>query len=486
MSLMYAGILFNAELVIYRDRLQRHERFVMALTQVIDSDISNYALKANRPLTQSEIRKQFERILSRYSGPRILVWLSQKNQPPLFPNASTFHSITETSESKSKLQREQGLLEAAGINASGMQKPRIFTYQGNTYFTCSIPLNSGYGILRFLEDVGVSPASSTNNYLLLFTIWIALVIVTTVFIQAIFAYALLPIRRLEHAISSIMLRPSGQVDSETISVNAQPHELKGIATAYSQLSSRLQDSWTRQNLFVKSISHELLTPLTLIRSSSKRLLKNLTGIELKDRNLLASTYQESSRLTLLVRDLLDLARSDAGSLSILRVKFDICHELIGLENDISDLPWGHRVQFDLQQQLNPPREIFAFGDAQRFRQCMLNLLENAAKYSPEDTQIVVVLIANADTISVQVRDSGPGIPLSEREKIFTPFYRTHPNVEGIPGSGIGLAIVSLLMENMGGSVKLVDMDQPGSCFVLQLQRFQAEAAPSQPLAVAIL
>ena len=101
---MYAGILFNAELVIYRDRLQRHERLVMALTQVIDSDISNYALQANRPLTQSEIRNQFERILTRYSGPRIFVWLSQKNQPPLFPNACTFHSITETAESKSKLQ----------------------------------------------------------------------------------------------------------------------------------------------------------------------------------------------------------------------------------------------------------------------------------------------------------------------------------------------------------------------------------------------
>ncbi len=476
---MYAGILFNAELVIYRDRLQRHERLVMALTQVIDSDISNYALQANRPLTQSEIRNQFERILTRYSGPRIFVWLSQKNQPPLFPNASTFLSITETSESKSKLQREQRLLEVAGINASGMQKPRIFTYQGETYFTCSIPLNNGYGILRFLEDVGVSPASNSSNLLLLILIWIALVIITTVVIQAIFAYALLPIRRLEHAISTIMLRPSGEVDSETISVAAQPHELKGIAIAYSQLSSRLQDSWTRQNLFVKSISHELLTPLTLITSSSKRLLNKLKGIEPNDRTLLSSTYRESSRLTSLVRDLLDLARSDTGSLTISSDKFDICHELACLEKDIFDLPWGHRVEFNFQEQLDLSRELFAFGDAQRFRQCMLNLLENAAKYSAEDKQIAVVVTANAETISVQVRDSGPGIPLSEREKIFTPFYRDSSNSEGISGSGIGLAIVRLLMENMGGSVKLVDMDQPGSCFILELQRSLSEAPPAQ-------
>ena len=97
-----------------------------------------------------------------------------------------------------------------------------------------------------------------------------------------------------------------------------------------------------------------------------------------------------------------------------------------------------------------------------------------------------MLTANADTILVQVRDSGPGIPLSEREKIFTPFYRTYANSEGVSGSGIGLAIVSLLMENMGGSVKVVDMDQPGSCFVLELQRSHAEAPSAQAAASSTL
>ncbi|MGA1121411.1 MAG: histidine kinase dimerization/phospho-acceptor domain-containing protein, partial [bacterium] len=339
----------------------------MALTEVIDSGISNYVLQVNRPLNQNELRNQFQRILSQYSGPRILVWLNQNNQPPLFPSTSTFFSIAETSGSKPTSQLKQSLLMAAGTISSGIQKPRLFTHQGITYFTCSMPLNSGYGTLGFLEDVGVSPSSSSNNILLLFGIWIALVLVTTFFIQSIFSYALLPIARLERAIGSIMLRPSGEVDRESIPVAAQPHELKGIAIAYAQLSSRLQGSWTRQNLFVKSISHELLTPLTVITSSSKRLLNKLKGIEPNDRNLLSSTYRESSRVTSLVRDLLDLARSDTGSLTISREKFDICHEIACLEKDISDLPWGHRVNFNFQEQLNLPRELFAIGDAQRFR-----------------------------------------------------------------------------------------------------------------------
>ena len=110
----------------------------------------------------------------------------------------------------------------------------------------------------------------------------------------------------------------------------------------------------------------------------------------------------------------------------------------------------------------------ALGDASRFEQCLANLIENAVKYVPDDSPIVLRMDASLDRVVAHVIDSGPGVPDNEKKRIFERFGRGR-NTSKIPGSGIGLAVVRGLMEAMGGSVMVADAPGGGADFQLRLK-----------------
>ena len=110
----------------------------------------------------------------------------------------------------------------------------------------------------------------------------------------------------------------------------------------------------------------------------------------------------------------------------------------------------------------------ALGDASRFEQCLANLIENAVKYVPDDSPIVLRIDAGLDRVVAHVIDSGPGVPDNEKKRIFERFGRGR-NTSKIPGSGIGLAVVRGLMEAMGGSVMVADAPGGGADFQLRLK-----------------
>jgi signal transduction histidine kinase len=109
------------------------------------------------------------------------------------------------------------------------------------------------------------------------------------------------------------------------------------------------------------------------------------------------------------------------------------------------------------------------GDSGRFRQCLLNVLENAVKYSPQDSPISMRMDFKDGFFSLQVLDQGPGIPMAERDKVFEPFYRSGSLQSGASGSGVGLAVVRLLMQQMKGSVFIVEVPEPGTCVEFRLK-----------------
>ena len=457
LSISYGILLVNSELVIRRDRLQRHERLVMATAESIAAHLKNHP----KPLfvNTAEGERELQLLLNDFSATRVMVWLSRPGQPPLFPKAYSVKGFFTDPE----------LLVNAGINAPGMQKPRSFNYNGETYFTCSMPLPDQQGVLRFLEDVGISPASRKDNLLLLFVIWLALVVVSAVVIDALLRLAIRPLTRLEEALDTVSLNPAGDVAGSEVVASAQPAELKGIVEAYNRLADRLQQAWSQQHLFISAISHELLTPMALITSSSRRLLRRSQNLDPSERELLASIQEESGRVDRLVRDLLDLARGDSGKLSIRDEPFQPVEVLKQLRHDIQALPWGSRVQIDDRLSAGAsPDTLWVSGDQDRFRQCVLNVLENAVKYSPEGTPIQLAIELVGSSLLVQVNDQGPGIPVEERERVFEPFYRTADARRGATGSGVGLAVVRLLIERMHGSVAVVDGLQPGGCFQFTL------------------
>jgi signal transduction histidine kinase len=465
LSVTYGVLILNSEFVVRRDRFQRHQRLVLATVGAIDHQLGGpvSASTLSSPAGQRRVRE----ILSEFSATRVLVWLSRPNGlQPIFPETES-----------TVVLRNPRLLKAAVVNANSMQSPRSFRLDGETYFTCSMPLKGGQGVLRFLEDVGVSPASRLDNLLMLLLIWLGLLAISGLLLIPLSRMVIQPLLRLEAALDEVSLTSSGSDETVEVSVHTQPQELQGIVEAFNRLASRLRDVWSQQHLLVNSLSHELVTPLALIRGGAKRLSRNTESWTSADRVTLMAVVEEAARADRLVRDFLDLARDGAGRLVVDREPFDPIQLMEKLVQDVHALPWGKRVQFHDKTD-SSDRRILVAGNEERYRQCALNLLENASKYSGKSDPIEVVASLEVDQFLLSVIDQGPGIARDEYDKVFLPFYRSMSVSGAIPGTGIGLAIVKLLMQRMGGDVVVVDYSQPGAC--LQLRLAVSGFSPSDP------
>ncbi len=434
--------------VIKRDRLLRHERLVMATAQAIGDSIDIASSVQTSKLEDSDYLK----ILNEFSATRVLVWLSRPNSEPLFPDVTSVDQFLDN----------QALLRNAGLNAPGMQKPRSFTFDGKTYFTCSMLLPGNQGVLRFLEDVGVSPAGRQENLIALFLIWIISVVLATIIIRTIMNKALNPLSKLGTIMDDISLRPSGVVSDEFISVALQPHELQSIAESYNLLVDRLQESWTKQLLYMRSISHELITPLTLIISSSRRLERHLNDLSVSDTDLLASITFEAKNGVDLVRDFVDLANSESGSLRISVLPTRAGEIIANLSEELQPLKWGNRIVIPSSEELTSIGPILINVNQKRLRQSIVNVLENAAKYSEDSTLVRLKMSVVGCSLCFDVIDCGMGIPKDEFQLIFQPFSRGSSNTSEVSGSGVGLALVKQLVLLMGGQISVLCSSSRGT------------------------
>lgn len=447
-TVSFSIFLVATDQVIKRDRLLRHERLVMATAQAVGQSIESLNPGQTTKLDDSS----YQKILNEFSATRVLVWLSRPKKDPIFPDVTSVDEFLANS----------ALLQRAGLNAPGMQKPRSFTFEGKTYFTCSMPLPSNQGVLRFLEDVGVSPAGRQENLIALFLIWIISIVFATIVIRTIMTKALAPLTKLGSVMDDISLRPSGVVSDELIPVDDQPLELQSIVLSYNLLVDRLQESWTKQLLFMRSISHELITPLTLIASSSNRLNRHLDDLTSSDRNLLNSITTEAKASVGLVRDFVDLASSESGNLSLSLSPTRADEIVANLSDELQPLKWGRRIVTSLPEELsgNPP--VFINVNQDRLRQCIINVLENGIKYSAVDKMVELTISIQSSSLCFDVKDYGLGIPKNELELIFQPFSRGSSKSSEVSGSGVGLAIVKQLVGLMGGEIFVLSSSNQGT------------------------
>jgi signal transduction histidine kinase len=459
-SLSYGLILVGSEQLIKRDRLQRHERLVMATANAIQARLDQPAGAANSGVMNDKEYEIIENTLNEFSSVRVLVWLSRPSQAPILPSSLATADFTQNKQ----------LLKIAGLNASGAQKPRLITFAGETYFTCSMPLSGGQGVLRFLEDVGVSPVSRQNNLFLIFGMWVALVLVSALIVRALVRIAISPLNRLRRAVDSLDLDAHGDVLVLPLSVEGQPAEIQPIIISYNELISRLRKAWSQQYFFLRAMSHELITPMTLISASAKRVSGKLDHCSEEISRDLALLVDESRSASHLVHDLFELSLGEAGRLQLSNDSFSVAELIAEIVSDISAVSWGSRVAVSPQSQDFAGKDFMVHCDRSMLRRCIINLLENAAKYSPEHSRVDVSIRALPNQLGILIQDHGPGVPLSEREKIFDPFYRIsrEASSDEATGSGIGLAFVRVMINQMGGAVKVVDGASPGACFQLTM------------------
>jgi signal transduction histidine kinase len=232
---------------------------------------------------------------------------------------------------------------------------------------------------------------------------------------------------------------------------------------------RLQELDQMKSDFVAITSHELRTPITAIRGFIKTLIRSrrrfsdeqvMTFMEIIDR--------QSSRLARLVEDLLFVAKIEAGTVRVAREEVDV-HRFLKEVVDSQTLEGRSRVWLDVR-----PDVDFAVIDPQRVEQVVRNLIDNALKFSPQDSQVFLEADMDHGTLSISVTDHGVGIAEAELPYIFERFHQAGEVLtREAEGAGLGLYISKRLVEAMGGTIEVRSSPGEGSTFTVTLPPVEA-------------
>jgi two-component system phosphate regulon sensor histidine kinase PhoR len=228
--------------------------------------------------------------------------------------------------------------------------------------------------------------------------------------------------------------------------------------------------------FVATISHELRTPLASLHGAAMTLLEREQDLSAETQHeLLDMIAVQSKRLANLVEEILLTGQLDSGSLRVVTEPFDP-EELVWTAAAAARLRVGEDTTIDVSVPAMLPRVA---GDAERTRQVLANLVDNAIKYSPQGGRIELGVEAEGGYARFSVRDEGLGIPLGEQKRIFEKFYRLDPDHRrGIGGSGLGLYICRELVHSMNGRIWVESDPGRGATFAFELPVADRVPAPA--------
>jgi heavy metal sensor kinase len=265
---------------------------------------------------------------------------------------------------------------------------------------------------------------------------------------------------------ALMASRAEKISAESLSsrlpVEDPRDEFGRMAVVINGMLARLEDSFDRLRRFTADASHELRTPLTVIQSVGEvALQEDLDAAAYRDR--IGSMLEEVGRLSQLVDTLLTLTRADAGVLAMRRKEIDAFDLAARAVDDLR--PLAEEKGQELTLVSKGAARIVA--DESTLRLALVNLLDNAIKYSPPSGAIVVGVRGADREVLIEVADNGPGIPAEQVPRVFDRFYRTDSSRSSLAGgAGLGLAITKWAVEVNGGRIELESREGRGSTFRL--------------------
>jgi heavy metal sensor kinase len=239
-------------------------------------------------------------------------------------------------------------------------------------------------------------------------------------------------------------------------------ELEQLALAFNRVLERLGSALSTQRQFMADASHELRTPVSIMRTAADVTLSQRDRDDAEYRDALMVVSQQSSRLARLVDDMLVLARADAGGYPMIVTEVDLS-ALVALS--VRELRSRAAEQnITMRTSLNA---LFVNGDETLLRRMVSNLLGNALKYTPRGGEIKITLTSEGTNALLRVADTGPGIPPDDRERVFERFVRLDPSRAG-EGAGLGLAIARWVAEVHAGHLWILSSGPTGTVFAARL------------------
>ncbi len=224
----------------------------------------------------------------------------------------------------------------------------------------------------------------------------------------------------------------------------------------------IKKAWDKQQKFVSDASHELRTPLSVIQAKTDLLFRSPSAT-IEDKSIdISAISKESRRLSKLVSQLLLLARSDSNQVELKKQSF----QLDQLLQEIAD-HYGEIASYQGKNiSLNASLPITFSADRERIHQLLVILLDNAMKHTGQGDQILLSAKEAASSIELMVKDNGPGIAESERERIFDRFYQSDKARTDAEGLGLGLSIAQWIIEKHNGKVKVEGELGNGTAFII--------------------
>ena len=217
--------------------------------------------------------------------------------------------------------------------------------------------------------------------------------------------------------------------------------------------------------FVANVSHELRTPVSIIRLNAETLLDGALERPEIARKFLEAQMRNADRLAALVNDLLEISRIEAGTYEIHLDFIPIAPIVQRIVESVEQIA----AEKQLKIRCDVPAELCALGDDHALEHVLLNLVDNAVKYTPSGGKIQVRAVTKGDRVRIEVEDNGPGIEARHRIRVFERFYRIDKGrSREVGGTGLGLAIVKHLAEAMEGSVGVDAAEPHGSIFWVKL------------------
>lgn len=258
---------------------------------------------------------------------------------------------------------------------------------------------------------------------------------------------------------------AGSLDQQLPIVNPRD-ELGQLATTFNDLLARLNAAFKEQRRFMADASHELRNPLSVMSTAAGVTLKKEHREEEEYREALGIIAEQTRRLSRIVNDMFMLARADAGQYPLRKRTMYLDDLLEEVARAGAVLASDRKASVQLT---NLPESVF-HGDEGLLRQMLLNLVDNAVKFTPPDGAVTLSLERRADEYLLSVTDAGPGIPPEARRHIFERFYRAdrvRTRAED-GGAGLGLSIARWIARAHDGDIHLDDSNGTGTKFIVRL------------------
>jgi heavy metal sensor kinase len=268
--------------------------------------------------------------------------------------------------------------------------------------------------------------------------------------------------------------------AERIDVRNPRDELGILATTLNELLARLEAAFASQRRFMADASHELRTPVSILQGEADVALSRADRTADEYRDALQVVQKTSQKLAQIVKDLFLLSRADADRYPVRRSRFYLDETVAECARAMRTIAESRGIEIRME----PVPETLVFADEELIRRMVLNLLDNAMKYTRRHGVVRVTLSHRDGVCVLAVQDEGPGIPGEDRARIFERFFRSSPAAEHEPGqgggAGLGLAIARWIAQLHGGEVQLRETSPSGSTFVAEIRADPADADSDGP------